>query len=292
MIGGGIESGEVLEVRLDLGAIGDGKADRAEQGFDPFEGSRHRMQATGRLAAAGQRDIERLLGQPGVERQLPNRFAPSVERRFDGVLGAIDRCPGSLSLVGRKFSEAFQQFGNAAALAEIGGLDLLKRVRVISGGKGARRCFNNWIEVVHVSPKKRRLAPPFLRPSRLSVELGLGLHGQSGKSRLVEDRQIGQHLAVDLDLRLSQAIHESAVFHAGFPGCRVDTGNPEAAELTLALPTVTIGVLSSLHDRLFGDAIDVFAAAAVTLGQGDDLLVARVRGYTTFDSGHRRSPYA
>jgi hypothetical protein len=79
-------------------------------------------------------------------------------------------------------------------------------------------------------------------------------------------------------------------FMPSFPGRGVDAGDPEAAELALALTTVTVGVLTGLHHRLLGDAIDVLAATAVTLGQGENFLVTRVRRYTTFDSGHLLSP--
>jgi hypothetical protein len=113
---------------------------------------------------------------------------------------------------------------------------------------------------------------------------------RGSKSRLVKDSQISQNLAIDLDLRLFQAIHEGAVFHAEFPGRGIDAGNPQAAELTFPLPAVAIGILTCLHHRLFGDAVDILATTAVTLGQGKNLLVARVRRYTTFDSRHRLSP--
>jgi hypothetical protein len=112
------------------------------------------------------------------------------------------------------------------------------------------------------------------------------------KSRLIENGQIGQHLAVDFDVGLLQAIHEGAVLHAFQTGSGIDTGDPQGTELTLALTTVTVLVLTGLHHRLFGDAIYVLATTAVTLGLDENLLVTRARRYTTFDSRHLLSPYA
>jgi hypothetical protein len=110
----------------------------------------------------------------------------------------------------------------------------------------------------------------------------LACRARAAKARFVENGQICQYLAVDLDLRFAEPVHESAVLHPEFPGRRVDTGYPETAELAFALATVAVSVLPGLHDRLLGDTVYVVAAAAVTFGQGENFLVARVRGYTTF----------
>ncbi|KAF4529764.1 hypothetical protein B566_EDAN018207 [Ephemera danica] len=49
---------------------------------------------------------------------------------------------------------------------------------------------------------------------------------------------------------------------------------------------VAVGILPGFHHRLFGDAVDVLAAAAETLGQGEDLLVTCVRCDAAFDARH------
>ena len=76
------------------------------------------------------------------------------------------------------------------------------------------------------------------------------------------------------------------VLQADLTGCRIDTGNPQGAELTLPLTAVTVGVLAGLHHRLFGDAVYILAPTTVTFGQCNNFLVARARRYTTFNSGH------
>jgi hypothetical protein len=53
MIFGRVQRGEILEVGLDLGAVGDLEADRAEQAFDAFERPGDRMQTAARCPRPG-----------------------------------------------------------------------------------------------------------------------------------------------------------------------------------------------------------------------------------------------
>ena len=100
---------------------------RQEETINTFERARHGVQPAARLTAARQGHVERLLGQPGFQGQAPNRLPAAIERRLDRFLGAIDRRADGLSLVWRKFGQALEQGCDLAALAEEGGLDLLKR---------------------------------------------------------------------------------------------------------------------------------------------------------------------
>src|SRR6188768_3323055 len=105
------------------------------------------------------------------------------------------------------------------------------------------------------------------RPAQASSELGLHLFDDAAESSGVVDGEIGQHLAVNVDLRLLEAGHELAVAHAELARRRVDTGDPELAENALAGAAVAVGVLPGLHHRLLGDAEDILAAAAIALGE-------------------------
>src|SRR3982074_1892336 len=126
----------------------------------------------------------------------------------------------------------------------------------------------------------------FLPRGGLVREAGFDLAGDFCESRLVEHRQVREHLAVDLDIGALQARHERAVGHSELAHRRVDAGDPQRAERALLLPAVTVSVLPGLHPRLLGDPVDVAAAAAESLGLLEDLLVARARRYSTFDSWH------
>jgi hypothetical protein len=86
---------------------------------------------------------------------LPQRLATRVERRFDGVLAAIDRRTGGLALVRRQFGQTLEQLGHLAVLAEVSGLDLLQRIRVVGRRKGGRRGVDYLIEVVHGIHRKK-----------------------------------------------------------------------------------------------------------------------------------------
>jgi hypothetical protein len=119
------------------GTVGDLETDRAEQRFDTFQRARDRMQTAARLPTTRQRHIERLFGEARFQRHLAQRLATRVERCFDGVLGAIDRRTGGLALVRRQLGQALEQLGNLAALAEVSGLDLLKRVGSSVAAKAA-----------------------------------------------------------------------------------------------------------------------------------------------------------
>src|SRR5205085_5961485 len=79
--------------------------------------------------------------------------------------------------------------------------------------------------------------------SVLMGEAGFDLACDLGEGRLIHHREIGKHLAIDLDVRLPQARHEGAVGHAELAHRGVDPRDPERAELALLLAAVAVGVL-------------------------------------------------
>ncbi|CAM2159101.1 conserved hypothetical protein [Paraburkholderia tropica] len=120
----------------------------------------------------------------------------------------------------------------------------------------------------------------------LGSDGGLHLLDDRSKCSLVEHSHVSQDLTVEFDRSLLQAVDEHAVGHVVLTHRCIDTRDPQCAEHTLLVAAIAIGVLACAHDRLLGDAIDVIATAAVTLGQVDDLLVAGPCGNPTFDSRH------
>ena len=200
---------------------------------------------------------------------------------------------GGLAGSGVELAEPFQELRQRTALAEIAGLGGFQGGTVGRGGEIDAGLRHELIELIHFQSvsrvfrtKKRRPGLLFLCRVSLRSELGLGLFGERRKSGLVEDGQIGQHLAVHFDGGLLQAVHEAAVGQADFTRGGVDTGDPQGTELALALTTVAVSVLAGLHDRLLGDPIYVLATAAIALGLIKDLLVTGASGYTAFNSGH------
>src|SRR5690348_17709413 len=80
-------------------------------------------------------------------------------------------------------------------------------------------------------------------PSRVSGQAGFGLLGEGGEAGLVEHGDVGQHLAVQVDVRLLEAVHEAAVRETAEAGRRVDAGDPQAPHVALLVATVAVGVL-------------------------------------------------
>src|SRR5262249_35114151 len=91
----------------------------------------------------------------------------------------------------------------------------------------------------------------------------LGSDGAKGSG--IVHSQVGQHLAIDLNLSLQQAIDQPAVGQSVQTRCGVDTRDPERAELALLLAAIPVCVLTSLDDCLLGGAIDLAAGVVVAL---------------------------
>src|SRR3954447_8416811 len=129
---------------------------------------------------------------------------------------------------------------------------------------------------------------------RFWVRLGRrGLSGALGKSaeRLgVAHGDVGQDLAVQLDARQLQAVDERGVRHALGARGRVDAGDPQAAEVALAVAAVPVRVGVGLHDRFLGALVGGVRLPAEALGPLEDLaaLLAGVDG--ALDAGHRPLP--
>src|SRR6185436_9548128 len=103
---------------------------------------------------------------------------------------------------------------------------------------------------------------------------------------LVAHREVGEHLAVDLEVGPLESRHEHAIAHDELAHRRIDARDPERAKLALLHAAVAVRVLPRFHQRLLGDAVDVLAPAAESLGLLEDLLVARARRYPSIGSWH------
>src|SRR2546423_12461132 len=61
-----------------------------------------------------------------------------------------------------------------------------------------------------------------------------GASGKTSEGLGIADGDVGQHLAVELDLGHAQAVHELAVAHALLAGGGIAAPDPQAAALALA----------------------------------------------------------
>src|SRR5690606_29292504 len=101
----------------------------------------------------------------------------------------------------------------------------------------------------------------------------------------------GQDLAVQLDARLVQAVHELRVGEAFGAGRGVDALDPQGAERALLVATVAVGVLTGAIHCGLGGADGVLAAAVEALGLLQDLLVLGVGGDAPGDASHYKFPF-
>src|SRR5581483_2553827 len=80
-------------------------------------------------------------------------------------------------------------------------------------------------------------------------------------------RELGQDLAVDLDLGEPQALDQAVVGHSVRAGGRVDPGDPQLPEVTLAGTAVPVGVVQRVEHLLLRLAVQPGALAAVAAGR-------------------------
>jgi large subunit ribosomal protein L20 len=102
-------------------------------------------------------------------------------------------------------------------------------------------------------------------------------HGdQAGERGLVVHGQVGQDLAVDLDACQLQTLDQAVVGHPVSAGRRVDTRDPQLAEVALAVLAVAVGILHRVQHLLLGLAVQARTLSTVATGlleQGTALLL-------------------
>src|ERR1700716_4552753 len=113
--------------------------------------------------------------------------------------------------------------------------------------------------------------------ANLRRQRGLGLFSDRLERRRLVDGEIRQHLAVDRDARLGEAVDKDAVGHAERTHGGVEALDPQCAEGTLLALAIAEGVLRGLLDRGLGGADGVLAAAGKALGGPVELLLVWLR---------------
>src|SRR6185312_574506 len=124
-----------------------------------------------------------------------------------------------------------------------------------------------------------RNEPPWLR-------CGLGLLHDLGEGRRITDGEIGEDLAVELDVGALQPAHELRVADAVYARSGVDADDPEGPEVALALTTVPRGVAPGVVDRVDHRLPELAAPSAVALGRLADAIAAAPRLESSFCSSH------
>ena len=99
-------------------------------------------------------------------------------------------------------------------------------------------------------------------PAMLRLGTALGDGNQFAEGFGVANRQIGEHLSIDVDAGQLEAMHELVVRHPLAAGCGVDPGDPKLAHVALAGPPVAIGVLERMPLLEGRNMIMILAPAA------------------------------
>src|SRR3954447_10473371 len=130
-----------------------------------------------------------------------------------------------------------------------------------------------WSADLMTEQKRARLGAPGRSCWCCGSLSGRGLPGCLGESaeRLgVAHGNVGQHLAVQLDAGQLQAVHELRVAHAVELGGGVDAGDPQAAEVALAVAAVAVRVGLRLDERFLRPLVIVVRLATEPLGPLED----------------------
>src|SRR5664279_172843 len=103
--------------------------------------------------------------------------------------------------------------------------------------------------------REGRSAPPGRRAARRAGWAPLGALGDLDdppEGGGIANGEVGQHLAVDLDIRLLQALDEPSVGDTVQAGGRVDPDDPQRAHLALALLAVAGRIRERVKECLAG----------------------------------------
>src|SRR3954463_5125105 len=118
------------------------------------------------------------------------------------------------------------------------------------------------------------------------IERGFRLLCDRGKSGGLVHGQVREHLAVDVDTGLLEAIDETAVAQVELAGRRIDALDPQRAEVAFLEPAAAVRVLAGLDDGLLRSAEYLATGVVVALRLLENFLVACTGSDAAFDSCH------
>ena len=259
VVGREVEGLEVVEVVLDLGAVGDRVAHAQEDVLDLAPDDRERVEAARprrrpgsvtSTAAASSRDAASRRASAVREPAIASSI--SAWRRWRAAEGAPLGC-GSLL---RRREERRDQPLLATEVAPLQALELRAREapppRLLAEG----------VEQLGDGVVGR---PALRRHARLQRLLGDAHEMREG--RRIRDRELGEHLAVDLVAGLLQAVHQPAVGDLVLARGGVDADDPEAAEIALPGLAVAVGVDERLLHLELRHPVRLRLGAVVALGE-------------------------
>ena len=109
-----------------------------------------------------------------------------------------------------------------------------------------------------------------------------GLFGHGRKCLRIAHGEVGQDLAIHLDAGLVETVNQLAIGKTVEPSGSVDTGDPQTAEIALAVAAVPVGVDLSPIEGFLGGAEQATARPPIALGLFEDLFLALLGGDAGF----------
>ena len=139
VLGRDVESGEVAEVVLDVGALGDAEPHVGEDRGDLVDDLAHRVDAADGLGPGRQGDVDPLLRQAGLEPGALELGLAHADRRAELVLELVERRAGTLSLLRAHRPEPLHELGDTPLAAERGDASPLEGIAVPGLGHAAEK---------------------------------------------------------------------------------------------------------------------------------------------------------
>jgi hypothetical protein len=96
----------------------------------------------------------------------------------------------------------------------------------------------------------------FVRFNRL--ESGFDDLAENG---MISDGQIGEDLAINLDIGHAEGMHQTAIIQAMNASSGIDADNPQSAHIPLAIATISIGESHRAHHGFMSAAEEAMACS-------------------------------
>ena len=248
--------------------------------FDFAPHQRQRVQRPKPGASSRQRDVDGARQINGQRRFRQGR-QPRGNQSFDGCFGAIGRFADGGPVLGRQTPQRLHDLRGFPLLAEIA---RLRRANLLLGLERTNLDAERGGEPVKLVDDLLRAGAGHRRPRlRSPRRLDDFLEGVR-----IGDRQIGQNLSVQLDVRFVQTANQTRVRNAKSARRRVDADDPQAAEVGFLLAPMEKREPPFAVHRLDHRFPEFRPSAPKALGVLPNAVTAMTRFESTFGAGHVR----
>src|SRR5262249_34973476 len=275
MVARDVERLEVVVVALDLGSLGDREAEPGEDRDDLVAHAGQRVERPLRGPPPRQGEIEPPAAALGLALRRRRGRQPRVEQPLELALGLVGGGADERALLGRQGAERSQELCQRALPAEHADADGFELARRLRRGDGRPRLVHDGVDA-----RVRHELPA----------LGFSGLGELRERRRIGDRQLRQHLAIEVDAGLLEGGHELRVREPHLAARSVDAYDPERARLALLLLSAPVGGGPRAQNRLGRRLVELAPPTEVALRLLEDLLAPSARLRSTLCPWHSAAP--